>query len=59
MLAIAIAGVAIPERSLWQIGAQAVIDGLDGVENMRIVGRAQAETDESQGIRTEHVGCRQ
>src|SRR5580692_1215090 len=59
VFAVAVAIVAIPRWTVRKVYAEKLIDDLDGVQDSRIVGRAQAEADERERIRTDNLlrGC--
>lgn len=57
VLTIPVARVPVPDRPLRQLGAQAMIDRLDGCENVGIVRCAQAEADQRKCIRADDIAC--
>jgi hypothetical protein len=57
MLAIAIFVIAPPDRALWQVNLEQVINHPHGVENARIVRTAQAKPHQCQRIWTDNVDC--
>ena len=55
LLAVAVGGVAVPERPLRQLDLQRVVDRPHGVDDMRVVRGAQAEAHQRQRIGRQHV----
>ena len=54
VFAIAVIVVAMPERPLGKLDLQQMIDGLDGIEDARVIGGPQTEAHQSERVGADH-----